>query len=547
MGTDLLCRSWVCRLLAFVLLAGAHGATAIGESEVRFEVSEQGLSRLSYDGEDRLWDRRDGAFAVTNVTLRALDGTTSEGDTTEIRRQLTDERAVSVTYPWGNVVCRYEGEGSTLRLVVDVTNTSDAIISEIGMTQRGLSLPEDVEGLVMERWRFGFAYGVEQPPIMTGTWDGGSFAFCNDQVYRPLGIGVFNRDREPDFRLDWWTGHRFQDHHPTIERPIFPQQTERFVVSMRFGPADSHPLDLTEDVLATARKVHPYQVGWPDRRPIGMLMLAQSGKQTPENPRGYRMLIGEQDVDLTTDSGQASFKEKLLEMADQVIELCEEIDAQGVVVWDIEGVEFPRAKYMGDPRSLPPEMEEAADAFFAKLKEAGLRTGVCLRWGVRPMRWSYSDEVRQFLAPEPTKDMIYKIRRARERWGCELFYMDVFPADRPDALQQIKRAHPDVLLLPEHEGVYSYAYGIPYHQVYKSGRQVKLPDMVRRLYPQAGRLLNGVGMALNDERRPEAVEAIEAGSIPMARVWFRGREFAPLRELMKHDTPREAALTPLAR
>ena len=95
-----------------------------------------------------------------------------------------------------------------------------------------------------------------------------------------------------------------------------PQQTERFVLSLRFGRAGPDPLDLVEDVLATARKVLPHQVGWPEQRTIGLPMLSQSGKQTPKNPRGYRMLIGEQDVELTTEPGKASFREKLLAMTD---------------------------------------------------------------------------------------------------------------------------------------------------------------------------------------------------------------------------------------
>ena len=510
-------------------------AVASASEPIRFEVNEHGLAALSYAGHDMLWERGHGAFLAGSVVLESNDGTSEHMKHIKptARRLESGDTAVAV-YDWGVVKCRYVRDNDALDLVIDVENTSDRTIREINLEQRGLLFPTEPDGLV-NKWGFNWAYNTSAPPIIKTRFAEATFALCNEQVAAPAGMGIFHRKQEPDYRIALWTGRLWknQKNQPFFERPIRPGNTERFRLSIRFGAPDQNPLDLATDVLEKARQAHPFQVNWSDRRPIGMLMVAQSGAQSEHNPRGYKMLKRRPDIDITTEAGRAKFREHLLSFADGVIDLCEQINAQGVVVWDIEGVEYPNAKYMGDPRSLPPEMDAAADAFFKKLRNAGLHVGICVRWGVRPMRWSYGEKIRQFQAPNPTKDMIRKIAHAKERWNCEIFYMDVFPADRPDALQQIKAEHPDVLLLPEHEGVYSYAYGIPYHQVMKPGRRSRAPDIVRRLYPDAGRLLNGFGVALADEdRRADALSAMQAGSIPMARVWFKGDEFAPLKKVM---------------
>ena len=93
------------------------------------------------------------------------------------------------------------------------------------------------------------------------------------------------------------------------------------------------------------------------------------------NPRGW--FLDPKGVDVTTPAGRAAFKERVLQYADGSVALLKKMGAQGSIVWDLEGQEYPHAtSYLGDPRSLPEEMDAVADEFFARLRSDGLRTGV---------------------------------------------------------------------------------------------------------------------------------------------------------------------------
>src|SRR5262249_2010736 len=129
-------------------------------------------------------------------------------------------------------------------------------------------------------------------------------------------------------------------------------------------------------------------------------------------------------VDVTTPGGQAAFKQRMLQYANSSVAIMKKAGAQGSIVWDLEGQQDPHMTgYLGDPRSLPPEMDAIADEFFAHLRAEGLRTGVCVR-PQRPVRPAYGDGVVQIEVTDPAQNLIDKIAYAKKRWGCSLFYVD---------------------------------------------------------------------------------------------------------------------------
>src|SRR5690349_10477306 len=94
---------------------------------------------------------------------------------------------------------------------------------------------------------------------------------------------------------------------------------------------------------------------WTDTRPIGMVMLST-----------YRQWTGTDNYD-TEDFAQ---------FAQNCITYLQYINAQGCIVWDPGGSKFPRAfTYYGDPTMAP----EKVDPFFATMRAAGFKVGVCLR------------------------------------------------------------------------------------------------------------------------------------------------------------------------
>jgi hypothetical protein len=224
---------------------------------------------------------------------------------------------------------------------------------------------------------------------------------------------------------------------------------------------------------APAAPAIPAQIApglWADRRPVARLFISQNQFRTAANPDGYL----NKDVNVTTDDGKAAFRTNLLAYADRCIGIMKEMDAQGVIVWDLEGYSAPGCVYLGDPRLLPayaPAMDAVADEFFRKFRDAGLKTGLTIRpirvfpitgaesiakWG----KWGYVlyDDQKD----DVVKEISGRIAYAKRRWGCTLFYMDsngyeswengkkkgvTIPAAM---LQQLREQHPEVLILPEH-------------------------------------------------------------------------------------------------
>lgn len=155
-----------------------------------------------------------------------------------------------------------------------------------------------------------------------------------------------------------------------------------------------------------------FELEWADRRPICDLHLSSSGHLSATNPRGW---LNDPSLDVTTPAGVRAFHERLLAYAERSVAILREMNAQGMVVWDIEGQQDDA--YVGDPRqaeTLAPELVGVLDAFFARFREAGFRVGVT----VRPQRYEGG---RQRWAWDAAEVLGEKIRYARERWGQRCF------------------------------------------------------------------------------------------------------------------------------
>ena len=277
-------------------------------------------------------------------------------------------------------------------------------------------------------------------------------------------------------------------------------------------------------------KTYPSRLNWPDRRLIGTLHLATSEFRIPKNPRGW--FNGDKTVDTVTEAGLADFKKRVMKYADDSVAILKAMNAQGMIVWDLEGEEFPHATtYLGDPRSLPAEMEPLADEFFKKFTDAGLRVGLCLRPS-QPVRSLYGVGAWQMQTDDPAYILGAKIEAAKKRWHCSLFYVDsnvnynprFAPSDgagyelSPASLfQQIAAANPDVLLMPEQKTTRYFAYTAPYSEL--RGGFVGTPEAVRAAYPDSFSAIY-VPDGDVDAHRAELVTAVKGGDILMFRAWW---------------------------
>lgn len=246
-------------------------------------------------------------------------------------------------------------------------------------------------------------------------------------------------------------------------------------------------------------------LNWPDRRSIGAVFIATAATHWPTNPRGFVFGKGK-DNDVTTEEGLKEFGEALLTYADNSVKILKEMNAQGVLVWDVEGQEFPHAiSYVGDPRRLKettPEMDRFSDAFFKKYTDAGLRVGIT----IRPTRIiddpNNPGKLTHAEVPDPVQEMDDKINYAHKRWGCTMFYLDSNTFSRyyltkeqaaqmknvpwvlpVSMMEELRRRHPDMLIIPEWSSAAEYTVTAPYMSV--NLRQRGTPEGVREIYPEA--------------------------------------------------------------
>src|ERR1700722_17878916 len=175
-------------------------------------------------------------------------------------------------------------------------------------------------------------------------------------------------------------------------------------------------------VLVMAWLIWPMGVQWPDRRPIGVLFLASTYHASATNPRGW---FNDRSLDLVGPGGKGRFRTRLMDYADTSVSNLTRIGAQGVIVWDLEGEEYPhKTSFIGDPRlldQLAPEMAPVADEFFKKFKDAGLKVGVT----IRPQQLILDRGLaRQTTVFDIKRVLLEKIDYAQAHWGATLFYVD---------------------------------------------------------------------------------------------------------------------------
>ena len=265
--------------------------------------------------------------------------------------------------------------------------------------------------------------------------------------------------------------------------------------------------------------VAPVRVQWPDRRPIGVLFLASNHHSSATNPRGW---FNDPALDVTGADGRQRFRQALLDYADRSIAILKRTGAQGVIVWDLEGEQYPhKTSFIGDPRlldRLAPEMAPVADEFFARLRGAGLRVGLT----IRPQELIFDDhgQPRQTEVLDIKRSLLGKIDYARSHWEATLFYIDSNGGiRRPDEVWQLRRLvaqRPGILLMPEHDYLPYWAFSAPYAAL-RNGGAAGTAGWARKLFPGSFQVLD-VSDAAGDWGKIDA--ARRRGDVLLFRAWF---------------------------
>jgi hypothetical protein len=510
-------------ILVAAALASAVYVKSQMQPEVTIKMEPAGLASLKCNGAEFL---SSGEFHVNHVLLRKPSGETYAGDTKGTTQVDVAARQWTATYPWGTIQVRYTAEQNRLNLNIATKNTSSSdTIQGIWYAPLTLRFPEKVKEYdgsipLMEN-------SIGNPGILRVSYESGVLVVATEDGEKPIQFGFpWSADRPVNkvFPLTLNTGRvtTLPDSYPSIERPIPAGASDQYQLSLRFGRPGDTGLELARDVYQKYARQFPSELNWPDRRPIGAVFLASAATDWTKNPRGWLM---DSKVDVTTPQGRADLRDRILKLADQTIGILRDMNAQGVITWDIEGQEYAHAvSYIGDPRlaaSLAPEISGIADEYFKKFRDAGFRVGVC----VRPQHINFSSgkTPTQESVEDPVEELTAKIKFAREHWGATIVYIDSnVNAHDPNPLdaqimEKVASAFPDVLLIPEHSTLRYYAYTAPYKELRQG--YASTDASVLAVYPKAFTLIYTADGPLDYQRKTLA-EAVKRGDSLIYRTWF---------------------------
>ena len=424
-------------LLCGALLFSALSVALCQDSQVQMTFGNTGVTGLNYAGAALL---QDGALQVKSAQMVHWDGVTSEPASLAHGRRTVDLKThtVTCTYPWGAASCQYSAGANRLDMVMTVSNTGKLPLSSIVLQPLALRFPAAVT-LDGDKRK---GNNVEAPTVVGMDYGSGVVVLANDEVPRPLYVGLaagvdekkvgtpfpilVGTAKTADFPNEWMADQ-------VIDRTIYPGASDTFHISLRFGAAKTPVTALAGDIYQAFAAAYPLTVKWSDHRPIGMLALCSVEMTTAKNPRGWLTTglmnpackYDFKNLDVSTAEGREALHTNLLVYADFSIAELKRVGAQGMITWDIEGQQYPHAtSYLGDPRSLPAEMDPIIDEYFKRFTDAGLRVGLTIR-PTRPVRAVYTDGgVEQVNVADELYNLEQKIRYANQRWGCTIFYID---------------------------------------------------------------------------------------------------------------------------
>lgn len=380
-----------------------------------------------------------------------------------------------------------------------------------------------------------YHYNLDAPSIVTVDFRSGKFSLSNEEMAKNFFTGLIDvttYDGSVLYKV-WASNIPFNGMNtagvPSLNLKLAPGKSYTYKLALRFYPPGTSVQQMASPVMAAYKNASGIKFSWSDRRMIGALVISSVSKQDGKsNPRGW---LPTEKINTLTVAGRADLKAKILAYARQSVTILKDMDAQGMITWDIEGQQFPHAiSYVGSPdkiKSVAPEMDAIADEYFNLFRKAGLRTGVC----VRPQEftlnkdgsWAVQKDVR-----DPASVLIRKIKYAYKRWGCTLFYIDS-NVDSTTALmsasifKKVQEAVPYALLIPEHQNTRYYEYTAPYEDM-RFG-MTHMDEMTRAAYPSGFLVINtaeGMHDAQGNRRVTDEMlkASIQEGNILMFRAWY---------------------------
>ncbi|MFP4028270.1 MAG: HEAT repeat domain-containing protein [Candidatus Brocadiia bacterium] len=512
------CRNISIPLLAILSLSYLLAPSTLLSAETKTDVQfgPQGLRSIQVNGKQIL---ETGTPRLRRVVFRRQDHSTYRGKLENAEESFEEEKKIyHMRYEWGAITCNYQPRNNRLDLSVRVTNRSRHTLHLVDMNVLTFHLAKNLTAGPSR-------HNVGAPTVIPAKWDGGTMVLCNLEMDRPLRLALQKRKSKKLTTNLTAGGEKMIYDALYLRRPIAPGKSDRYQISIRFGSAGSDPLDLAADVFRTFRQTHPRLLNWHDRSPITRHFFG--GGLDKKKILNYFKDPKSVELPRATEK----FRKRILSAIDRNIAASKKIGAQAIIIWDIEGNSFPHpTTYIGDPRLtkiLNPVMDDVADEMFEHIREAGLKPGVC----IRPTQVKYVEKENKVVhrhtpvLEKYPRDPVFhqldaKIQYAKERWGCEVFYIDTpffwrprGPKDKwsagmiqAEVWEKLLKKHPDILMIPE----FHYLEQLAYDALGRIGGKEATAALIRCLKNEPGIYTRcSAANALARTGRPEARDALK--------------------------------------
>jgi hypothetical protein len=441
------------------------------------------------------------------------------------------KKEYSVSFTWGTASVKYMQIGDTLHAKITLTNkTKDDTFCGMSFCPLTLNL-----GKRPSNFKEFFPYytnNINSPGVVRADLSGYSILLENSEQGKKVYIGFLEENNTKGSLFRIWNGNipynGMNEFNSDVELRLKPGQSFSYTMAIKFVKPGITTAAASTKAYTNFRNSQPFKIKWSDRRPIGALFLSSfTGQKFPANPRNWSMLPAT-EVNTKSAEGISKLKASTLEYANRSIQNMRDMDAQGMITWDIEGQEFPHPlSYIGSPEllaKLAPEMNEIADEYFGIFKKAGFKTGIC----IRPDSVVFQNGgtwIEHVVVRDPLATMIRKINYARQRWGCTIYYIDSnIGADGQtmdhEIFRKLNEQFPDLLLIPEHERVLYYSYTAPFSDL--KFENILLDADVKATYPEAFMVIN-VPEGLKDSPAKNVdrlYQSLQQGNIFLFRAWY---------------------------
>jgi hypothetical protein len=490
-----------------------------------------GISTLKYAG-NTIIDINMGkgrAFSPEAYKVLRKDGTVEYAWSHLQSFNWNDQRKeFAASFVWGNVVCRYMQVGDTLSVNITLTNTmKDGIFCGMSFCPFAFDF-----GKKPANFQPSFPYftnNISTPAVVRADMGTYQVFIENPDIGKKVYMGLLEENNTNASLYRVWNGNTsfagMTEFDHGAELSLAPGKSFNYTMLIKFCKPEATSSVVSKKAYSNFRTNFPFKIKWPDRRPIGELFLASfTGQQFQNNPRNW--IFNASELNISTPAGRTILRQKVLEYAKASIGFLKDMNAQGMITWDIEGQQFPHPlSYIGSPEILSrmaPEMDALADEYFGIFRKAGFKTGICIRPDSVVFKNNWIEHVP---VKDPVSNLAKKIQYARKRWGCTIFYVDsnIDPSGKLmdySIFKKLNERFGDILLIPEHERVLYYGYTAPFADL--KMEPILVDAEIKAAYPDAFMVINvPEGLRESEQRNVQNLyNSIRQGNIFLFRAWY---------------------------